>query len=116
MTELVDNSSKGNLGAKKDGVPEWATECLRSFIDDHDRLHKLLHLSMRGISVLRAMPKAFDALSTIEPEEYTSDDAKQRRQQIQEESELAQSEVDTGFELIHAQAVISLWSSLESAH
>jgi hypothetical protein len=97
----------------KVGVAKWATECLRSFIDDQHQVEQLMHLSMRGISILRAMPKALDALAKADPDEYSTDDAWRRRKSIQETSELAQSEVDTDFPVLHAQAAISLWGAME---
>lgn len=95
-------------------LPQWAANPLSAYLDDVEKLEHLLHLSMRGISMIRAAPKAFDALALVEPDKYDSDDAKVRRSQVGEYARLAQEEVDNGFPLLHMQAAITLWSGLES--
>jgi hypothetical protein len=108
---LNEEQSNESDGSKR--VPQWATSPLRAYLDDVEELERLLHLSMRGISMVRAMPKAFDALALVEPDEYASEDARARRADVGEYARLAQEEVDRGFPLLHAQAVISLWTGLE---
>lgn len=81
------------------------------FRDHLDQSVRLLTLSVHGISVLVELPELDDILAegkTDEDEEH-----KRRREQTREAAALARAEVEQGFPLLHSQAVVSLWSSLE---
>ncbi len=95
-------------------IPSWASAPLAAFLDDQETAGKLLHLCMRGISVLRAMPTTFDALAAVDPT-FGSEEAQAKRVLMEEEAALARREVDAQFPILHAQAVVSLWASLEAA-
>jgi len=63
--------------------------------------------------MLRGIPKAVEALAKTGPDDESSTYEK-RLEQAKQEADMAQKEVDNGFPLLHAQAVVSLWGSLES--
>ena len=96
----------------KPGAPTWAMQPWEEFIQQVERLEQLLHLSIRGISMLQAVPKIVEVLAKVK--EDFSEDAQQRVADAQKEAELARREVSEGFPLLHAQATIALWSALEA--
>jgi len=99
---------------KKKKTPNWALDPFERLLDHMQQAAQLLDLSTRGISVLRAMPQALQALAKAEPPSDAAT-AQAGLDRAQKAAELARTEVDTGFPLLHAQATISLWSDLENA-
>jgi len=97
---------------KKPGAPKWATQPLRDFTDQTERLYQLRHLSMNGISMLRGVPKLVQVLAKIEGE--SGEEAHDRFESAKKEAELAYREVNDGFPLLHAQTMIALWAALEA--
>jgi len=97
---------------KRPGAPQWATQPFRNFMEQTDRIGQLLNLSIKGISILRGMPKIVEVLAKIE--KGSAKEAKDSLESAKKEAELAQREVDEGFPLLHAQAAIALWSALEA--
>lgn len=127
MTELGDHATGS-------ATPTWSLQPFKDFIDYVERLNQIMHMSMRGISMLRASPglikavaKAEDALSEsstaqqIRKAEEEAEDAlskpstEQKIEWAEEEAELAKREVDEGFPILHAQATVALWGALENA-
>jgi hypothetical protein len=104
---------KSKPGGKKPTAPRWATQPFRELIDHTERLGQLLHLSMRGISMIRAVPKVIEALAQAEG--HDGGEGRQRVQDAEREAELARREVSEGFPLLHAHTAIALWSALEAA-
>jgi len=100
--------------AEKKKTPDWALDPFERLLDHIQQAAQLLDLSMRGISVLRAMPQALQAIAKAEPPSDVADHQAQL-DRAQQEADLAQSEVEAGFPLLHAQATISLWGDLENA-
>lgn len=94
-------------------VPEWATMPFHDHIKYIERMNALVHLSIQGISSMRAAPQMFETLAKIRGE-TTLVSAQERIEQVKISAELAQREVDDGFPVLFAQATVSLWSSLES--
>lgn len=94
-------------------TPEWASQPFSELVDYVQNLEHILRLSMKGISMIRAVPKAVEALAKVNADEQNTT-YEERFRYAKEEAELAQKEVDSGFPLLHAQAVVSLWGSLEA--
>jgi len=92
-------------------LPDWARQPFEEFLDHQRDLSRVLHLSMQGISMLRGRHSAIQVLAEI-------DDAVAARSTELEaaahERALAQTEVDNGFPLLHEQASVFLWGSLEA--
>jgi hypothetical protein len=110
VTDSVDTT--GGHSAKR-SVPIWATEPLEAFVEDQKRLEQVMHLAMRGISVICAMPQALAALAKAQPERYDGDEAERRKRETDNLARLAQQEVESGHPLLHAQSAVWLWGALE---
>lgn len=95
-------------------IPTWATQPFNDFLDHAGKLHKILHLSMHGIATLRGIPKAIEVLRDTADEDEKRNYGEKRLESAKQEAVLAQSEIDNGFPILHAQTTIALWSSLES--
>ncbi|MBA7590488.1 hypothetical protein ES708_32610 [subsurface metagenome] len=106
---------KTPIERKEKKVPTWA---LQPFKDSLERLNEaqvILVLAIKGISGIRGIPKIIKVLAEVESETGKLDDEDTKRLKLaKEEADLAQREVDKGFPLLHAQALISLWGILES--
>ena len=69
---------------------------------------------MRGIASLRGAPGLLEAESVLA--EALGDEERPRAEEMQDArklAEVAQSELNKGFPLLHSQAMVSLWGSLE---
>lgn len=97
---------------KRKGVPNWAKDPFKHFLDDTERLGHMVRLSSAGIGMLRARPKAIEALMKAgvdDPriESYGLEDARK-------DADLAEREVKSGFPILHAWAVVGLWALFEA--
>lgn len=96
-------------------VPEWAKRPFEQCVDFIEKLNHLVHLSLHGISTLRAMPQAIRVLADIDtvhgPSRAT---ASRRLKRAELEASLAEKEVAEDFPILHAQGVVALWGALES--
>lgn len=108
MTELRDHA------AGTSGAPAWSVQPFKDFVQYAERLNQLMHLSMRGISILRATPGIIEAVAKAE-DTLSEPSTEQRIQEAREEAELAKREVDEDFPVLHAQATVALWGNLENA-
>jgi hypothetical protein len=79
-----------------------------------EHLRDLLHLSMRGIRILCNQPQMIEAMQKVERLQGKSTISSEQIARANAESQLAIAEVRNGFPLLHAQASISLWGTLES--
>ncbi|WP_206597354.1 hypothetical protein [Pseudacidovorax intermedius] len=80
-------------------------------MDKNERLVHVLRLSIGGISMVRGRHNALKVLAEVDGK---LDDAALELKRAEEDKELAQREVDNDFPLLHEQATIALWSSLEA--
>jgi hypothetical protein len=103
--------------AKKSGMPLWATEPFHEFLRHQEDLARILHLSTTGIAMLRGRHGALEALRSVK-DIFPEDDFKKIDDKALEhaarERDLAQSEVDNDFPILHEQATVALWGSLEA--
>ena len=104
--------------ARKKALPDWAMAPFFPFLEHIQEIGRLLHLSMRGISSLRARPQVEEVLAQADKFMAKYGGVEQpsregRLQKAQEEAHLAQTEVDNDFPQLHAQAVIAGWGALE---
>lgn len=97
-------------------IPSWATAPFHDFLDHSHQAYRLVHLTMRGIAMVRGGPKAIEALAEYDKLKGVFDDGdtQRRLEEAQQDADLAQSEIDNGFPVLHEQALISLWGSLEA--
>src|SRR5258706_1188649 len=95
-------------------IPRYAAAPVQGFLDSWRSDFRLLHLSMRGIHVLTAMPGIFEALipssDPTEVEKLNSDLVEAKK-----EADFAENECKTGFPLLHAHALVGMWGALEAA-
>ncbi|HEU4855467.1 MAG TPA: hypothetical protein VFS89_09335 [Nitrosospira sp.] len=94
------------------GLPIWIKDHFKQSLDSIEMLMQLVHISERGISVLRGMPQLVKALARDNGE--GSGDAAKRIKSAEKEAALAQREVDTDFPVLHGLAAVALWSWLEN--
>src|SRR3989442_190393 len=74
---------------------------------------ELVHLAIRGISMIPATPRALEALAMVD--DGTPMPTKEDFEGARHEAELADREVSEGFPVLHAQALVILGALLEWA-
>lgn len=113
MNKNGPHKSAEKASTRKAGAPSWAMQPFKDLVEESERIHDLLRLSMQGISVLRAMPGMVTAIANAEG---TSEDASTAAEltNVQRTAELAQREVDEGFPILHAHGALALWALLEA--
>jgi hypothetical protein len=92
-------------------LPDWAGDLFTAFLDHQEELVRILHLSMSGIAMLRGRHQALKVLAEIDGRVQ---DSEKKLEQAAKEKDLAQREVENDFPLLHEQATVALWSSLEA--
>lgn len=92
-------------------LPEWVTATFGEFLDKNERLTQVLRLSIGGIHMLRGRHQALRVLAEVDGK---LEDVKEELLRAEKDKELAQREVENDFPLLHEQATIALWSSLEA--
>lgn len=97
---------------KRKGAPEWAIEPFENFIDEAEHHSHLMHIAVTGISGLRGTPKLIETLMKLKEED--TPEAAQRLADAKKDADLAKTEVETGFPVLHAWAVVGLWALFES--
>lgn len=97
---------------KKKGAPKWATAPFDNYLEESQRLGHVVRISSRGISMLRGVPKITQVLMKVEEDDSPESSASLENAKI--EAELAQHEVDAGFPVLHAWAIVGLWAILET--
>lgn len=101
--------------AKKRNNPEWARAPFRRSLDYLEMESRLVHLAVHGIENLvhqEAVAEALHGVSDL----LTHDPAEsqKRLEAARRQAALARAEVNSGFRLLHAHSIISLWGLLES--
>lgn len=109
MTSKRKSSVKDSSTSK---LPEWITTHFKESLDSLETLMQIIHISERGISVLRGMPKVVKILADAEGKADAPSAAK-RLERAEQEAILAVTEIEKGFPVLHGLAVVALWSWLE---
>jgi hypothetical protein len=106
MTKHVKTEASGPK------VPPWATSHFKNAVGAMETLGQLIHISEKGISMVRAAPAIVKVLAKVEA---SSEDPKSKKQIVlaEKEAALAQTEVESDFPVLHGLAVVALWSGLE---
>ena len=92
--------------------PNWLARTFSSFFRSVISIGELLHLAMAGISSLTCSPRVVETLIKFDEDvrkslhERALPDAKKT-------AALAEREIAEGFPLLHAQALVTLWTALE---
>lgn len=102
-------------------LPEWASQ---PFDDCRRQLREItdvLHLARKGIVMVSELPKEIEWLMAVDnllpnddAEEPSKEEKVEHLEAAKRQADLANHEVERDFPLLHAQAVISLWTSLEA--
>jgi hypothetical protein len=95
-------------------VPEYALQPMKDLLRYVQECERLLDISIRGISVLRAMPQAINAIAKAEGD-HCSEEHQRSLKHSQELATFAQNEVDSGFPLLHSHTLVGVWGALEAA-
>lgn len=93
-------------------LPKWATDHFKESLHSHELLIQITDISAQGISVLRGMPKIVKVLADVEGKSDHPDSVK-RLVRAQKRAELASTEVEKDFPILHGFAAVALWSWLE---
>lgn len=104
--------SRKKKSKNKKGLPSWASTPFDQFLQDVERLNGVVDLSAKGISMIRATPKMVEAVMKATAD--ASEDRKAQLDNARKAAELAEHEVDSGFPVLYAWAVVGLWAHLES--
>lgn len=94
-------------------LPKWASNIFDAFVDKHERLSHVLLMSITGIRFIQKRHGLLHELLEINGT-LGKHDSKEKLRLAKKEMELAQREVEYDFPLLHEQATIALWSSLEA--
>ena len=94
-------------------MPTWAVEPFTQFNDQHHEADHLLHISVRGIEMVTNAPKVTELLAEIDGT-TEAEETRRRLHSARSAAALAKSEVDKGFPVLHSQALVSMWGSLEA--
>jgi hypothetical protein len=114
--KLIGMSPKGKREpavAATNKLPAWIPDHFEQSLNSIQTLIRIVNVSERGISVLRAMPRAIKAIAKAKDTEDTPDTARQI-ESAEKEAALAQQEVEKNFPVLHGLAVVALWSWLEN--
>jgi hypothetical protein len=93
-------------------LPEWITNHFKESLNSHETLMQIVHISERGIGVLRGIPKIVKVLADVDGKAGDPSSAK-HLEQAEKEASLAATEIEKGFPVLHCLAVVALWSWLE---
>ncbi len=101
------------MSKDKKHIPSWASDHFTFYLDHQENVSRVLLMSKRGISMLRARHKAIDVLGQT-ASKVSEKDFERNLNEAKYEKEFAQIEVDNDFPLLHEQATVALWASLEA--
>jgi hypothetical protein len=90
-------------------LPSWASDPFYDFLEHQQDLARTLRMSMNGISMLIARHGVIEIL-----QQGKTDDDLEVLEKAARERDLAQSEVDNDFPILHEHATVALWGSLEA--
>lgn len=80
-----------------------------------EEANRLLHIAMRGLSAVKAMPAAVTALAQWDVANGREPDGESHKmREATEAATIAEQETERGFPTLHAHASVDLWSSTEA--
>jgi hypothetical protein len=93
-------------------VPEWAAGAFRRFMLHLDELQALLHVAVRGMAQVQALPKLIEILYADENGTFPDTEAN-RLKRAKHDAAFAEREAKNDFPLLHALVAVSVWGGLE---
>ena len=97
--------------SQQDPLPGWVKHPFQQFLAHQKRVGHLLMLSQLGISMLPHRPLAIEVLAQSDNPGMRPDEGE--LEEARNLAKLADEEMRGGFQLLYAQATVSLWASLE---
>src|SRR5258708_14449723 len=98
-------------------APAYALEPIKRFLEYLETADRLLHLSMRAISMSRAMPRMVEAiaLASREDDDWDEESHKVSLERATKDAEFATTECDTAFPLLHDFTLVGMWGAFEAS-
>lgn len=96
---------------------KWYTEPFDRFIKYFSEVEKVLNISIDGINVLQREPDLLKAVIELQcSEEYRqiSEDEQIKIKKVEQEAEYAKQMNESGYPLLYAHSLVSLWGALET--
>lgn len=106
-------TKKKTKKSKRKSAPQWASKIFEDFLEEIGLLSQMVHLSSRGISMVRSAPDMVEALIKFKDLENDEGEIK-KLERARVEAKLAASEIRQKFPLLHSWAVVSAWALLEA--
>jgi hypothetical protein len=98
-------------------MSDWLTNSFGPFIKFAEETNRVLHISIKGIyQISQQMPllKALDNLERVRAENAMKPFQPKDFQFAETETEFARQEIEKGFSLLYAHALVSIWSAMEA--
>jgi hypothetical protein len=98
-------------------VSDWYTDPFNRFLAFIQEADRVLKLSVKGISqISHQMPllEALDNLARVRAEQAMKPFQPKNFESAKEEAEFARQEIEKEFPLLHAHALVSIWSAMEA--
>jgi len=96
---------------------DWLTEPFERYSTFLQETNWVLHLSKKGITQISRQMPLLEALDKLEKIRATADNLVRNPKNFeaqQKETNIAKQEIDKDFPLLHAHALVSVWSALEA--
>lgn len=100
---MIESSS-----AKKRKLPKDIGQYFTDAANAHDQIVNVIQLSRDGIGQSPSLPRLFRAIDGV-----TGRDSPERIRKAEERAELARTEIEGGFPVLHSLGTVALWSWLE---
>lgn len=94
-------------------MPSWAMRPFKAFVLQVERLEQIVNLTRSAIPVLLKTPDMLALIHEVEENPPTTEDLK-KLEFAKEQAQLAKREIEEDFPVLHAFAVVALWSALEA--
>jgi hypothetical protein len=96
---------------------KWATLPFRRLLRHLEEANWLVVLCIQGLGAISKMVPLAEAIMNCEKDDpnFDLDLNEKSLKETQKRAELAQSEINNGFPMLHANAVVGAWGALESA-
>jgi hypothetical protein len=98
---------------KKTGSPEWAMQPFSDLTGDIEHLWQLLEMSIRGISMIQAVPQMVRAIAKANDRTEHEETVKELAI-AEKQAAFAKQELENGFPVLHANTALAIWSHLEA--
>ena len=98
-------------------MPHWSSAVFHGFHDQIQEIDRVLHLCMDGLQQLAhgvPLAEALAELDKIDKPDLDPEAQKRRLESVRRRAEFASKEIERGFPILHAHAVVATWGALEA--